>query len=108
MKIKHFLKFVIGRARPFELLDIRGLVSHIGSSFPSAHAAAVFSSLAVLDKEFRKFKWIWLGIAFLVAFSRIYLGVHYLSDVAFGALVGLGSGLFAVWFWEKKIVKNHR
>lgn len=106
--VSHALKLVIGRLRPYEVLGAGNLAGAIGSSFPSAHAAAVFSSLAVLDKEFRKLKWIWLGIALLVAFSRIYLGVHYLSDVAFGALVGLGSGLVAVFFWEKKIGKNHR
>jgi undecaprenyl-diphosphatase len=36
-------------------------------------------------------------IAFLVAYSRVYLGVHYPTDTLFGAVVGTLCGLLAVW-----------
>ncbi len=60
--------------------------------FVSSHAAnffslAVFTGLA-LRPYYRKLLWILLGIAVLVAFSRLYQGVHYLSDLLGGALLG--------------------
>lgn len=77
--------------------------------FVSSHAAnffalAVFYGLS-LKALFPRVIYVLLGIACLVAFSRIYLGVHYLSDVIGGAIVG-STIAFAVWhfFWFKRIV----
>jgi len=61
----------------------------------------VFSALPILNKKFNKLKYIWLVFACLVAFSRVYFGVHYMSDVLTGALVGYLIGLSAVWIEEK-------
>lgn len=101
------LKFLFFRMRPFDLLGFENLIYASGSSFPSGHAAAVFSTLAILDKEFPRFKIFWLAFACLVGFSRIYTGVHYFSDVVFSALLGLSIGLLILknkkWFdFEKK------
>ncbi|KXB09163.1 hypothetical protein AKJ35_00505 [candidate division MSBL1 archaeon SCGC-AAA833F18] len=61
----------------------------VGSySFPSGHAATVFSVIPVIEEKLGKFKWFWIGFACLIAFTRLYLGVHYLSDVIFGGLLG--------------------
>ena len=77
--------------------------------FVSSHAAnffalAVFYGMA-LKSIFPRVIYVLLGIACLVAFSRIYLGVHYLSDVIGGAVVG-GTIAFVMWhfFWSKRIV----
>ena len=77
--------------------------------FVSSHAAnffalAVFYGFA-LKSIFPRVIYVLLGIACLVAFSRIYLGVHYLSDVVGGALIG-STIAFAVlhFFWSKRIV----
>lgn len=101
MGIVHLLKFLIARERPYIALGFEVLLEGNGHSFPSGHATAVFSTLGVLDREFPKLKWFWLGFAALVAFSRIYLGVHYLSDIAFGGIIGLSIGLIVVRFWKK-------
>lgn len=97
----YLLKIIVARERPYEALGLEMLVEKHGESFPSGHANAVFSTLGVLDKEFPKFKWFWFGFALLVAFSRVYLGLHYLSDVVVGGAIGFSIGLLVVHFWEK-------
>lgn len=113
--IATILKILIQRTRPFETL-IMPLVqgadytfSLWNASFPSLHAAAVFSLVPILDKEFPKLKPFWITLALLISFSRIYLGVHYLSDVLSGCLIGLlvGQGILLLekrYFlkWKKK------
>ena len=92
----YILKLAFIRVRPFEALDIENLLSADGWSFPSGHATAVFSMWAMLDKEFSRLKWWWLAFAVLVAFSRLYTGVHYLTDVVAGALIGYTISLLVV------------
>jgi undecaprenyl-diphosphatase len=97
MAITFFLKIIIMRIRP----EV-ALLSSKSSSFPSGHATAVFSTLAILDKEFPKFKWFWLSFSLLVIFSRLYLGMHYLSDVVVGSLIGYTVSLLVVRYIAKK------
>lgn len=99
--ITKILKIVILRDRPYLALGFDALVESSRGSLPSGHATAVFSTLAVLDKEFPRFKWFWLAFALLVAFSRMYLGVHYLTDVVIGGIIGLTVGLFVLYYWNR-------
>ena len=76
--------------------------------FISSHAAnffgiAVFAGL-VLKTYFKKLIYILLSIGCIVAFSRLYLGVHYLSDILVGAIVG---SLYATIVYQF-IYKNHK
>ena len=90
------VQFFVGRTRPFGNVLTMPLVSFVLYSFPSIHTAAAFSALPVLDLEFSKLKWFWLGFAFLIALSRIYIGLHYFSDIAAGAFLGYLIGRFYV------------
>ncbi len=60
------------------------------NSMPSAHAANLFSITMVMFLFYRRSIWVMLPLALGVAFSRIYNGVHYPSDVLAGAILGAG------------------
>jgi len=72
--------------------------------FVSSHSAnmfAVFGLSTMLLGLTGKQKWGLMGLAGLVAYSRVYLGVHYPGDVVFGGLLGYGIAmlLFRLWKW---------
>jgi membrane-associated phospholipid phosphatase len=89
--ICNFLKHAIDRPRPFHVVpEAHVLVGRGGSaSMPSAHAANWFAGATIAFLYYRRSLWLMLPLAGTVAFSRVYLGVHYLSDVLAGALIGV-------------------
>lgn len=95
------LKVLIQRPRPFEALNIPSTITTSMSSFPSGHALMFFSIVPIMSKNFPKIKSIFWVIAILVGFSRIYLGVHYFSDVIAGAIIGYAIGSLYVKCGEK-------
>jgi undecaprenyl-diphosphatase len=93
-----FIKNLVSRVRPcIALTDVRILTGCTNSySFPSSHAVNNFAVSVFFLKIFPKFKWILLISASLIAFSRVYVGRHYPSDVIGGAIIGALLGyLFA-------------
>lgn len=102
------IKLIVGRLRPFQqgIVDTLPILKQKSFeiwnySFPSFQAMMVFCALPILSKEFPKFKYVWTAFAFAVAFSRIYFGVHFMSDVVFGSIFGYFLGLGIVYLEEK-------
>lgn len=88
--IAQILKFSVNRIRPF--LKIENLnIKKIGIdkySFPSGHTTAAFSMAVMFSLTFSSFSFVFIAVASLVGISRMYLGVHYPSDVIVGSLLG--------------------
>jgi undecaprenyl-diphosphatase len=62
----------------------------------------VFCTVPILSKEFPKFKYVWVVFASLVGLSRVYFGLHFMSDVIAGALIGYLIGMIVVGYEKEK------
>lgn len=97
------LKTIIARVRPCELNTAVQLLlpCPASSSFPSGHSAVSFAVATVLAVN-RFSCWpLFLLLAALVGFSRLYLYVHFPSDVLAGAVVGAAAGLAAYYMMKR-------
>ncbi len=97
--LTHLIKFIVGRARPNQSLDrfpwnfeIFNFHWHY-HSFPSGHSQTLFASAVAFSFAFPKqAKWIYL-LAASLAFTRVLLNQHFLSDVIMGSLIGYSVAL---------------
>ena len=95
------LKMSVDRQRP------DGSRTRANSSFPSSHAANAAALALVLGRRWRRLAPAFGLLAAVVACSRIYLNRHFLSDVLFGAAIGVGVGWLTFewlrargWTWQ--------
>lgn len=107
-----FLKEAIDRPRPFRTVEGADPLTTftVGHSMPSGHAATSFAGAVMLSVFFRRaLPWL-LALAVAIAFSRIYVGVHYPFDVLAGAALGVVWALmwlaifrrFAPRLWSRR------
>ncbi|GBC97215.1 Putative undecaprenyl-diphosphatase YbjG [bacterium HR16] len=96
----HVLKELFGRARPCEMLQgVRAIDGcRHSASFPSSHAVNTFAAATLFAFFYRRWvPWVAFGLAAVVSYSRVYLGLHYPSDVLGGAVIGAFCALAMVW-----------
>ena len=93
------VKPLVGRIRPYDLKEgIEIIISKpTDFSFPSGHASASFAAATAIFSYRKKWGTGALIVAALIAFSRLYLYVHYPSDVFAGTLLGILFGVVAYY-----------
>lgn len=125
------LKDLVGRPRPHMILDgvreldlgkakprfmglflplqdsisTAGILPMHGGSFPSGHAANNFAIATVVTVFYRRFGWLFFLPASLVAYSRVYVGSHWPTDVVISAFLGSACAIFTLcilqWIWGR-------
>jgi len=85
------IKHIVRRARPFMSHNsiIPSITKPNSYSFPSGHTFSSFAVSGVLSVYFTQYRFVFLFLAFLIALSRIYLYLHYPTDVIAGIVFGL-------------------
>ncbi len=107
------LKRLCNRSRPFlqqtVMLRISPATASVlanEGSFPSGHSTNAFMIAALLAERVRKKRYYPYCMAGLVAFSRVYLGVHYPADVIVGSCLGL-SITWVMLFFHRKVLQKY-
>jgi undecaprenyl-diphosphatase len=95
--VVQLLKLCVGRTRPYLVIPGARLSAHPlrDRSFPSGHTTAAFTLATSLSLAYPPLAYICFPLALLVGLSRIYLGLHYPSDVLIGAVLGTLAVLLA-------------
>lgn len=102
------LKNLVRRMRPYDACRmLTPLVAKpVDFSFPSGHTGSSFASAYVMYRQLPKKAGIgMLVLAALIGLSRLYVGVHYPSDVLAGVLTGIASGILAEWVYQRYFLK---
>jgi len=88
------VKGLVARSRPPHEIGLEALVGVPTSpSFPSGHAMSAFAVAVTIAVLAPRARWPVLGLAAAIAFSRVYLGVHFWADVLAGTALGLVIGV---------------
>ncbi len=80
------------RPRPFVENNVNLLLEHNGAAFPSGHAAFFFGLSTVIFLYNKKAGVLFFIASFLISISRVFVGIHWPSDILAGAIVGIFAG----------------
>ncbi len=97
------IKNVVKRNRPFFHKNYKLLIKQPWDySFPSGHTLSSFAAATVITTMNRNMGFLAIGYACLIALSRLYLRVHFFTDVFFSMVLGTGLGILAVKAYESQ------
>jgi undecaprenyl-diphosphatase len=96
------IKPLVGRIRPCNVLENIHLLINCNRSFsfPSSHAVNMFTGTIILSHIYQRWKIALIFIAFMVAYSRIYVGVHYPLDVLGGIILGIICAAIVIYTYK--------
>lgn len=98
-----FLKPTVERIRPYDFQEQMGVIINLlidkehSFSFPSGHTIASFEAATAILLRHKKLGTAAMILAILIAFSRMYLYVHYPTDVIVSVFLGIGLAFLASW-----------
>ena len=103
--INAIIGFFFFRDRPVVSLPVEALIdtSHLDKSFPSDHAAVAWALASTMFFKYKKSALLFISLALLIIIGRVLAGVHFVSDVMVGALVGLLSAWIMVLIFKSKL-----
>lgn len=98
--IVYILKKILSRERPYKIIEHLNTfgIDMKDYSFPSGHTTASFSIATTIALNIPRLSVYVFIIAMIISISRIYLGVHYPTDVAAGIFLGLGTALMVHFY----------
>lgn len=110
--LNSFLKWIIGRRRPLVGIDpfniqwfIGGIPGLLGAeknlSFPSGHTALAFANAMALTVLMPRGRWLYFGLATVVAAERVCENAHYVSDVVAGAVTGVLAVHVVIYLYNR-------
>lgn len=91
--IVELIRWVWQRPRPFIDNNVNLLLTHNASAFPSGHAAFFFGLSTIVFLYNKKIGALFFAGSILISLARIFVGIHWPSDILAGAVVGILSGL---------------
>ncbi|WP_160689265.1 phosphatase PAP2 family protein [Clostridium sp. C2-6-12] len=103
------IKPIVARTRPFNAMPLFGqmlIKLPKDFSFPSGHTMCSFTSSIVIYNMNKRIGIFALILSSFIGFSRIYLYVHYPSDVLGGMIIGIFVGIITIIIFEKSMRKN--
>ena len=98
-----YLKPTVARIRPYDFQEQMGVIINLliekehSFSFPSGHTIASFEAATAILLRHKKLGTAAMILAILIAFSRMYLYVHYPTDVIVSVFLGIGLAFLASW-----------
>lgn len=109
-----FLKRLIARTRPYEVVEGLHLLTKKATdfSFPSGHAGSSFAAATAICCMMKGSRVRWLALAFaaLMGFTRLYIGIHYPTDVICGMITGAlcGAAAYFVVAQIRQVIEKRR
>lgn len=101
-----FIRWLLPRSRPFFENGVKLLVDRINQpAFPSGHAAFSFALSTVVYSYNKKAGIIFFFASFLISIARVFIGVHWPSDILAGAVVGILCGYFVNYLSIKRLTR---
>lgn len=101
---EEIIKNIVQRIRPSANISATSLLitKPLSYSFPSGHTMSSFAVAGVLAKYLRIYALEFLSLASLISFSRLYLYIHYPTDILAGVILGLICSEIIIWIFNKK------